>query len=93
MTVTQIVEDLLKYNYITAEAATVLLKAEIEANRNRLFIPNAPSTNPFIGAPIVKYDSTGTGSGFPIMGHTTTTTGTVRGLNGQLKDAISNDTI
>lgn len=91
MTVTQIVEDLLKYNYITAEAATVLLKAEIEAQRNTLVVSSPSSTNPFIGAPYVKYNSTGTGPNYPIMGQTTTCTARI--LTEQLKDAISNDTI
>lgn len=92
MTVTQIVEDLLKYNYITAEAATVLLKAEIEAQRNTLVVSSPSSTNPFIGAPYVRYNSTGTGPSHPIMGQTTTTS-TARILTEQLKDAISDDTI
>lgn len=37
MTVTQIVQDLLDYNMITAEAAVVLLKAEADAKENKKF--------------------------------------------------------
>ena len=88
MTVTQIVEDLLKYNYITAEAATVLLKAEIEAKKNTLF--THPNTYPFLGAPHVKYESSGTNH-FPVLNQTSTDS--ARTLTEQLKNAISNDTI
>jgi len=41
MTVTEIVQDLLKYNMITAEAAVVLLTAQAEAN---IKISNAKET-------------------------------------------------
>jgi len=51
MTVTQIVQDLLDYNMITAEAAVVLLKAEADAKENRRF--NTQPFQPFqtIGVP------------------------------------------
>jgi hypothetical protein len=58
MTVSQIVRDLLEYNMITMEAATVLLNAEIKAdmldkkNTNQVFqpyhgVPNGATTNPY----------------------------------------------
>jgi hypothetical protein len=51
MTVTEIVQDLLDHKMITAEAATVLLKAEAEAKANKGF--NTTPIQPFqpIGVP------------------------------------------
>jgi hypothetical protein len=73
MTVTEIVNDLLKYNMITAEAAVVLLTAESKAqafdrkNTNQVFQPyhgvlNCGTSNPY-------YVSTTTND--PIAGTTT----------------------
>lgn len=60
MTVTEIVNDLLDFNMITTEAATVLLNAEIKAdlfdkqdrNTNQVFqpyhgVPNGSTSNPY----------------------------------------------
>jgi len=58
MTVTEIVNDLLEYNMITAEAALVLLTAESKAqafdskNSNQVFqpyfgVPNGGTSNPY----------------------------------------------
>lgn len=59
MTVTQIVKDLLEHSMITAEAAAVLLDAELKAklfdkqNNNQIFqsyyhgVPNTGTTNPY----------------------------------------------
>lgn len=45
MTVTKIVEDLLKYKLITCEAALVLLKAEAEANAFKGIISKTTEKN------------------------------------------------
>jgi hypothetical protein len=73
MTVTEIVNDLLEYNMITAKAALVLLTAESKAqafdrkNTNQVFqpyhgVPNGGTSNPY-------YVSTTTND--PIAGTTT----------------------
>lgn len=86
MTVTQIVKDLLEHTMITAEAAAVLLDAELKAklfdkqnkNINQVFqpyhgVPNNGTTNPY-------YISTTTND--PIKG---TTTGLSAAANELLK--------
>jgi hypothetical protein len=87
MTVTEIVNDLLKYNMITAEAAVVLLTAESKAqafdrkNTNQVFqpyhgVPNGSTTNPY-------YVSTTTND--VIVGTSKTNTGLSAGANELLK--------
>lgn len=88
MTVTEIVNDLLDFDMITIEAASVLLSAELKANMfdkqdrnaNQVFqsyhgVPNGGTSNPY-------YVSTTTND--PIVG-TKTNTGLSAGANELLK--------
>jgi len=78
MTVTEIVNDLLKYNMITTEAALVLLTAESKAqefdrkNTNQVFqpyhgVPNVGTSNPYYISTSTNYPITGTTTGDDIL--------------------------
>jgi len=89
MTVSEIVNDLLDFDMITIEAASVLLSAELKANMfdkqdrnaNQVFqpyhgVPNGSTTNPY-------YVSTTTND--VIVGTSKTNTGLSAGANELLK--------